>query len=192
MPLLLLLLLLVFKQVMYWTYLFTVCLWQGFVQGFSRPYIVGAESSIVATVTVGIETCGEVNVMASTWPLCTKARTLIFLIHNIYNPPLVHNSHLCTQRGKIFHPLHFWLTLSPYFINCSEIKTNSSTQISIRNTLCVSCIPTLSVFSSFCALPRTRLVSLLSLSSPPCMHLMSASVLAGRTLRGPLIDKCVQ
>ena len=34
---------------------------------------------------MGIETCGEVNVMASTWPLCTKARTLIFLIHNVYN-----------------------------------------------------------------------------------------------------------
>lgn len=79
--------LLIFKQVMYCTYLLAVCLWQGFDQAFSVwPFIAWwAESSIVATVTMGIETCGEVNVMASTWPLCTKVRTLIFLIHNIYN-----------------------------------------------------------------------------------------------------------
>lgn len=37
-------------------------LWQGW----------WAEPGIVATVTMGIETCEEFNVMASTWPLLYK------------------------------------------------------------------------------------------------------------------------
>lgn len=55
---------------------------------------------------MGIETCGEVNVMASAWPLCTKARTLIFLIHNIHNH-LRHTTPTSAQEQNQIECLHF-------------------------------------------------------------------------------------
>jgi len=113
-----------FQQVMHRPHPLSAGVWQGFHQGFSTgPYIAWrAESSIVATVTMGIETCGKVSAMASTWPLCTKACALIFLILHIYN-------HLRLSSHQTADPLEspfFFSTVEPHGdIQLTRISTQS-------------------------------------------------------------------
>lgn len=97
--------------------------------------------------TVRIETCGEVNAMASTWPLCTEAHALIFLFFFFFSkskhlyPSPARNTHHSAQTEKFFISL---CLSGPYLNNFLRGKKKNRLPgcVSFVSSPCFMLLPT--------------------------------------------------